>query len=766
MAYGKGEGMDNRTRAKELLSEMTLKEKIGQLNQKLYGFSIYVRDKDTIKLTDEFKKEVETYSGLGVLYGLYRADPWSGKREENGLTEEIAIKAYNMVQRYVIEHSRLGIPMLLSSESPHGHQALGGYLLPVNLSVGANFNPSLYKEACKVCGKQLKAMGVDLALVSMLDILRDPRWGRSEECFSEDPYLASVFAKAAVEGYQEEKVAVVAKHFVAQGETTGGVNASAARIGERELREIHLPPVKAAVKAGVAAVMAAYNEIDGIPCHGNKKLLKDILRDELGFHGVVMSDGMAIDQLDLMTGDNVASGALALKSGVDIGLWDTGFGRLDEALDRGLITMEQIDEAVLRVLTLKFDRGLFENPYLEESKEWTTYTYKKYPQALELARESFVLLKNEDNLLPINPKEIKSIGVIGPNADEIYHQLGDYTPPVKEEEAFTILKGIKDYAESLPEPPKVKFSKGCDLFTGSEVMLQEAEKVVKECDITVVVLGGSSSRFLGATFDANGAAITQGEVPMDCGEGVDSCKISLPDPQEALMNRLSQLCKPLVTLIIGGRPYAIQKIIEQSTALFYVFYPGVMGGKAFSELLFGKVNPGGRLPVSIPRHSGQIPVYYNYKASYKSMNYYDIEKSPLFQFGEGLSYTKFEYSDISFNIKGSIETSISKKLSALEVKEKGIDIGFTIKNVGNYDGYAVPQLYVRHKQSSVIPRVKELKAFDKVWVNKHSKAECTLTLGREELSVWNENMELVVEPGPFEIILSDNGQVIWKKIIE
>ena len=307
-------------RAKDLLARMTLQEKVGQLTQRLYGFGIYERRGEEIVLLEEFQEEVARYSGLGTLYGLYRADPWSGKNFETGLDGALAPKARNLVQKYVLEHSRLGIPVLMSSECPHGHQALDGYLLPVNLAVGATFRPELLEQAAAVCGKQLKAMGVDLALVSALDILRDPRWGRSEECYGEDPLLASRFAQAAVKGMQGAGEDMVAKHMCAQGETTGGVNASAARIGERELREIHLPPVKACVDAGVASFMAAYNEIDGVYCHGNRWLLTDLLRGEYGFEGFVMSDGVAIDQLDAVTGDRMASGALALEAGVDMGL--------------------------------------------------------------------------------------------------------------------------------------------------------------------------------------------------------------------------------------------------------------------------------------------------------------------------------------------------------------------------------------------------------------------------------------------------------------
>lgn len=317
-------------RAEDLLGRLTLREKVGQVNQRLYGFRSYVRTGDTVELAEDFKREVERWGGLGVLYGLYRADPWADKDFETGLTGRAAVRAYNLAQRYVVEHSRFGIPMLLSEECPHGHQALDGYLLPVNLAMGAAWNPALVESAFGVVGRQLKEMGVDFALISMLDVLRDPRWGRSEECYGEDPYLCAKNAEAAVRGCVSGGVEALSKHFCAQGETTGGVNASAARIGERELREIHLPPMAAAARAGAKGVMAAYNEIDGVPCHANAWLLQDVLRGEMGFDGIVMADGCAIDRLGVLTdGDAAANGAYALSAGVDVSLWDDGFTHLE-----------------------------------------------------------------------------------------------------------------------------------------------------------------------------------------------------------------------------------------------------------------------------------------------------------------------------------------------------------------------------------------------------------------------------------------------------
>ena len=742
-------------RAVDLLSHMTLEEKVGQLNQRLYGFAIYERKQEEIILSKEFMEEVEKYSGLGTLYGLYRADPWAGKDYDSGLSGSLSIKAYNQVQSYVLAHSRLKIPVMMSSECPHGHQALDGYLLPVNLCSGASFHPELFREAYAVCGKQLKEQGVDLALVSMLDILRDPRWGRSEECYSEDPYLASEFAKAAVEGLHSKGVGVVAKHFCAQGEGTGGVNASAARIGERELREIHFPAMEACATVGVEGVMAAYNEIDGVFCHANAWLLNQVLREEMGFDGVVMADGVAIDQLDVMTNDRVLSGALALTSGVDIGLWDEAFSKLGEAYQRGLVRMEDIDLAVLRVLMLKFERGLFERPYLPEDSNKKGYTFQEYPQSYQLALESAILLKNEQQLLPIDLSKVSSIAVIGPNADEIYHQLGDYTPPLREGEGITVLRGIKDYIKVSGRTIEVRFAKGCELMEGSEDEREKAVELAKECDLVITVLGGSSSRFGEVTFDTNGAAIAGNKISMDCGEGVDSAFLALPQVQLELIRSLKEQNNQLITVVLMGRPYVLNEIEDLSKGLLISFYNGPWGGKAIAELIFGEYSPSGRLPVSLPRHVGQLPIYYNYRSSYTAMNYYDIAKTPLHSFGCGLSYTEFIYQGFS----------LTKQQFTAEELEEGITLSFTIKNIGKMDGYTVPQLYIRDVAASVVRRVRELKGFQKLWIEQGKEKNCEFRLRTEQFCLWNRNMNYVAEPGEFVLFLSDQGEDLWNESV-
>lgn len=743
-------------RATDLLSRLTLREKVGQLNQKLYGFQAYERQGDTITLTPHLTDEVEYYGGLGTLYGLYRADPWANKDFETGITTELAAKAYNTVQSYVISHSRFGIPALMSTECPHGHQALDGYLLPVNLAMGATFNPQLAEEAYKVCGAQMKSMGVQLGLISTLDVLRDPRWGRSEECYSEDPYLSACMAEHVVKGCQSQGVTVVAKHFCAQGEGTGGINASAARIGERELREIHLPATKAAIKAGVGGVMAAYNEIDGIPCHGNSHLLKDILRDEMGFKGIVMADGVAVDRLNILTGDPAKSGALALRSGVTMSLWDISFSKLEEAVEKGYITEEEIDEAVHQILTMKFESGLFDQPFLSEEGEMKPYTYKEYTQSLQLARESVVLLKNEGQILPLQLEGVQSIAVIGPNADEVYHQLGDYTPPIKEDQGISLLEGLQTL---VGDQVSIKYHKGSNIMDGTEEELEEALQIVKEADLVILALGGSSSRFKGAKFDTNGAAILEeGTLQMDCGEGVDCAHLELGGLQNELAERIFALGKPTVSVIIAGRPYAIANIVEGSQALLYSFYPGPMGGQALAEILLGEVMPSGRLPVSIPYSAAQLPVYYNYKVSYTPMIYHNEKSKPLFTFGDGLDYTTYTYNNIE----------VSNESLSYEALSKGecFTITLDVTNTGNYPGYCVPLLYIRDHQSSTIRREKELKAFDKQFIEVGQTKQLTLTLNQEDLSVWDAAMQFSLEPGTFTLFIEDKGARVWEGTIE
>ena len=725
-------------RVKDLLGRMTLREKIGQLTQRLYGFTSFTREGDNIRFSEEFEKEVGYYSGLGTLYGLHRADPWSAKTFETGLDGVLSTKATNQVQKYVIEHSRLGIPALLSTECPHGHQALDGYLLPVNLAAAAAFDPQLLAEAVKVAGAQLKEMGIDLALVSCLDILRDPRWGRSEECYGEDPYLACRMGEAVVKAIQSQGVDVTAKHMCGQGETTGGVNASAARIGQRELREIHLPPVKTCVDAGVASFMAAYNEVDGVYCHGNPWLLTDLLRGEYGFRGFVMSDGCAIDQLDAVTGDRTASGALALNAGVDMGLWDTGFRQLEEALERGLVTEEKIDEACGRILSVKFRRGLFENPYVPETDHWRTYTWESYPQVKRLAEQTPILLKNS-GILPLSGDKAMKIALVGPNADAIYNQLGDYTPPIRPETGITVRRGLQELLEG--SNVELMYHPGCPMYDYDDEMLRSCVDMAKDCDVILNVVGGSSSRFaVRGEFDSNGAMKRQSAITMDCGENVDNSSLELPGQQYALLKAMKALGKPVITVVIAGRPHESWLLDETCDALVYSFYPGLTGGEALAKLLFGLIEPAGRLNASLPNKSHQLPCYYNHKDSYRPMHYFDGAARPKYGFGCGMGYTTFGFELVEAPA-GDAKT-----------------VTFTVTNTGSRPGYAVPQLYIHRTQGAVTSRWRQLCGFTKLYLQPGEARTVTIAVPEESLRQFDYAMKEVLLPGKIEWFLCDSGE--------
>jgi beta-glucosidase len=756
-------------RAKDLLSKMTLREKVGQLNQHLYGFNAYTFEGGEVRPSDVFKEEVEKYSGLGTLYGLYRADPWSGRNYKTGLTGSTAIHAYNELQEYVLSHSRLKIPMMMSTECPHGHQALDGYLLPVNLAAGATFNPALVSDAFGVVAEQIREMGVDLALLSLLDVDRDPRWGRSEECFSEDPYLCAEMAGAVTESVQKHGVFAVAKCLAGQGEGTGGINSSAARIGERELREIHLPSMAACCRENVQGVMAAYNEIDGIYCNANYHLLTEILRGEMGFDGVVMSDGLAIDNLDAMTGDNVKSGAIALRAGVDMGLWDTAFGRLEEAVLRGYVKEEDVDRAAFRILRMKFERGLFDEPFLDEEKPLTAFDYETYPQSLKMARESAVLLKNGEKscvwnsdcggevtrecgsaagtyreVLPIG-NGVKSIAVIGPDADDVYCMLGDYTPQVKRETVVTVREGIV----------RIAAEQGIKVLYASGESHEEAEKLASEADMTVLVCGGSSSRFGKVHFDRNGAAITDLAEEMDCGEGVDLAGVELKREQQELIRAVNGAAhregKKTAAILIGGRAYCPGPLLD-ADALIYAFYPGPQGGKALAEILFGRVNPSGRLPVSVPRNSGQIPVCYNHKNSWRGVHYANVPDGPAFTFGDGFGYSTFTFENVRVS---------AAEISLAGLKEDGITVTFRVRNSSGPDGYVVPLLYIEALQGTVVRRVKELKAMDKIFVPAGSAKELSLHLDSKAFAEWNSAMKHETAPGRVRLMLEESGSRVF-----
>ena len=741
-------------RVSDLLARMTLREKVGQLNQRMYGWNAYRRTAKGYEVTDALRAETARFAGLGALYGLFRADAWSGVDHTNGPGAQDSAALAELVQRHVIASSRLGIPALFVEEVPHGHMALDGTVLPVNLAIGATWDPDLYERAAAHAAAELRARGGHLALVSALDIARDPRWGRTEECFGEDPHLAARLTEALVRGMQgdmmagsatdqvpvadagfapdkvpvtgarfaPDKAPVVLKHFAGQGATVGGRNSAESELGLRELHEIHLPAARAGVRAGAAALMSAYNEVDGLPCSGNHALLTQLLRDDWGFEGLVMADGLAVDRLARITGDKVSAGALALNAGVDLSLWDEGFTHLEEAVERGLVSEETVDAAVARVLRLKFQLGLFEQPYAttelpppNQGRELST----------ALARAAVTLLHNDGGVLPI-PATASRIAVIGPQSATTAHQLGDYTAPQHPGTGTSVLDGLRQLA---PPGTDIRHAPGCAL-TGDDLSgIPEAVAAAAASDLAVLVLGGSSARTPDTDFDANGAA-RNAVSEMTCGEGVDLAGLSLGRAQLALLDAVTATGTPTALVLIQGRPHVVP---EHAGALLTAWYPGPWGGEAIAEVLLGRAEPTGRLSVSIPRSVAQLPVYYNHKDT-EYGGYVDIDAEPLYSFGHGLSYTSFEYGPP--RVAGNV-------------------IEVDVTNTGKRHGRSVLQVYIRRLLTPVWPRTLELHAFQGVELAPGECRRVEIPFGTDQLEqagavevrvAQSARAALVVEP--------------------
>lgn len=707
----------------ELLAEMTVKEKVGQLNQRLYGWNAYEKRDGNLFLTDYFKEEVARWGSMGAIYGVFRADPWSGRSTETGLSLEEAKKVSQMIQDYLKTNTRLGIPVLLSEECPHGHQGIDSTTTPVNFLSGCSWDPTIYQQIQELVGQEIKEKGAHLGLISTLDVMRDPRWGRSEECFSEDPYLTSQFTEAAVKGLQKQEslfpqVGAVIKHLAGQGNAMGGHNSGAVHIGKRELLEIHLPAVETAVISGASAFMAAYNDIDGIPCHANRELLTEYLREALHFSGIVMADGCALDRLTDFVGDPVKAAAGALKSGVDLSLWDNVYPYLEEAVATNLITENELDTAVLHVLELKKSLGLFSE---KENHQKISVDKEKQEETMEilnnqLVKESSVLLKNEA-VLPLNIKEKLNILVVGPHGDNIYHHLGDYTPYKRLEKVHSIIEALEMYTES--SPTNIQFEKGCNISTEIPHGVEKAYEKAQQADVIILTLGGSSARDFSTEFDANGAALS-GSTEMTSGENIDLANLALPQAQISLVNRLKELGKPMIGILVEGRPHTIEEVHEALDGILFVGYPGQYGGKAIAEMIFGD-SPNGRLAFSIPISSNQLPVYYNYRNTMFKEDYADLSGKPRYPFGYGLSYTTF-------------------KMETPKVTNEKNYLGITIKvkNKGSFEAKETIQIYVKKNQKLLAPREKELVGFKKISLKQGEEKIVQMEIPYKELMYYDE----------------------------
>lgn len=627
-----------------LIDSMSFTQKVGQLNQRLFGWKSVERNAaGRLVASDELKQEIDRWGGLGALYGLLRADPWSGQHWGNGIRPEERPEAVAVVQQTVLERGAHGIGVLLSEEAPHGHQALGGAVLPTNLGLGATFDSQGVQEAEAAVAAELAASGIHIALVSGLDIARDPRWGRCEECFGEDPLMASRMCEAIVTGMQGEHrskvgrggVAVVLKHLAAQGEAVGGRNGQSAVLGPHDLHEIHLPPVAAGVRAGALGFMAAYNDIDSVPCCANPWLLEDYLRDQLGFDGIVMADGLAVDRLEDMAGSIPAAGRAALLAGVDVSLWDEGFARLEEYVDDEQVAAA-VDTALRRVLELKAMFGLLPEDgadtaaiAMPDADAIAQATADGREQAKRMAREAITLINDGRSAVTLDSirgvltdAQAGPVIVAGPFADDFGCFLGDYTAPLPADEQSSIYRQL---VARLGEDRVCLAAKPSDV---------SADRWASAAAV-VFVCGSTSERSYDSEFDDNGAAKAVAEYGATCGEGVDLSDIRLPWHQDEMLDEVVALTTaPVVSVVVCGRAHVLTHVIGQSAVTIWVGYAGQYGPQAVADVLIDGAGLPGRLPVTLPAHPAAIPVRYNDRQSAAHV-YKDAAEPVLREFGYG-----------------------------------------------------------------------------------------------------------------------------------
>lgn len=728
-------------RLSDLLSRMTLEEKVGQLLCPL-GWEMYEIHGSEVHPSGKFKQLIKERNA-GMLWATYRADPWTKKTLANGLNPELSAKAGNALQKYVMENTRLGIPMFLAEEAPHGHMAIGATVFPTGIGMAATWSPELVKEVGQVIAKEIRSQGGHISYGPVLDLTRDPRWSRVEETFGEDPVLSGILGASMVDGLGggnlSQKYATIAtlKHFLAYAVPEGGQNGNYASVGIRDLHQNFLPPFRKAIDAGALSVMTSYNSIDGIPCTSNHYLLTQLLRNEWKFCGFVVSDLYSIEGIHeshfvALTKENAA--IQSVTAGVDVDLGGDAYTNLCHAVQSGQMDKAVIDTAVCRVLRMKFEMGLFEHPYVDPKIAAKTVRRKEHIElARKIAQSSITLLKNENSILPLS-KTINKVAVIGPNADNRYNMLGDYTAPQEDSNVKTVLDGIL----TKLSPSRVEYVRGCAIRDTTVNEIEQAIEAARRSEVVIVVVGGSSARDFKTSYKETGAAVAEeGSVSdMECGEGFDRASLSLLGRQQELLESLQKTGKPLIVVYIEGRPLEKNWASEYADALLTAYYPGQEGGNAIADVLFGDYNPSGRLPISVPRSVGQIPVYYNKKAP-RNHDYVEVSSSPLYSFGYGMSYTTFEY-------------------SALQVVQKSarcFEVSFKVKNTGKYDGEEVAQLYMRDEYASVVQPMKQLKHFERFYLKKGEEKKVTFVLTEEDFFLVNYTLKKVVESGNFHLMI-------------
>jgi beta-glucosidase len=743
----KNRALPTAKRVKDLLARMTLEEKAAQM------MCVWQKKSETLVDAEgnfDLKKARTAFKhghGLGQVGRPSDAGKGKNAREMAELT--------NAIQKFFIENSRLGIPVMFHEECLHGHAGADSTSFPQPIGLGATFNPELVELLYAMTAEETRARGAHQALTPVLDVARDPRWGRVEECFGEDPYLAAQLGVAAVRGFQgdgsfgdKKRVIATLKHFAAHGQPESGINCAPVNVSARLLRETFLHPFKEAVqKSGAISVMASYNEIDGVPSHASEWLLRDVLRKEWGFKGFVVSDYYAIWELGhrpdthghSVAGDKKEACALAVRAGVNIEFPEPDcYLHLVELVRSGALKESQLNELVAPMLFWKFKMGLFEDPYVKpDEAERIVGSENNRKLALQAARETITLLKNEDNLVPLNPSKIKSIAVIGPNADR--ELLGGYSGRPK---FYTsLLEGIR---AKVGDRVQVPFCEGCkitvggswnqDLVTPSrpeddQRQIHEAVKAAQQTDVVVLAIGGNEQ--------------TSREAWSVKHMG-DRTRLDLVGRQQELVTAMLSTGKPVIVFLFNGSPLSSQYLNDNVPAIFECWYLGQETGHAVADVLFGDYNPGGKLPITIPRSAGHLPAFYNYKPSARRGYIFD-SVTPLYSFGFGLSYTTFAFKNIRLE-KKAIRAGQSTRVLV------------DVKNTGKRAGTEVVQLYVRDCVSSVTRPVKELKGFQKILLRPDESRTVALDLTPESLAFYDIRMKYVVEPGEFVIMVGNSSR--------
>ncbi len=735
-------GLPVEQRVEDLLAKMTLEEKIGQINMPCVyvdelGKSVEEKTENCRKLAEG--KFLEELGPIGGFFTLANTILLKGSNQQ--------AEYFNELQKIAVEKTRLGIPLLQTEEGTHGLMCSGATVFPEGPAIGSTWNMNLVKDIYTAAAREARARGIHQLFTLVVEPNRDPRLGRNQEGYSEDPYFCSRMAETIVTSVQGDDLTAIDKtvaglcHYPGQGQPMSGMERGAMEVTERKLRDVFLPPWVAGIKkSGALGVMATYPAFDGIPAHASEFLLTEVLRNELGFQGLVLCEGSGLTTIvyEHLAANQKEAGALAIKAGVDVGIsFEQAYlTPLIENVNEGKVPIELIDRAVRRILYLKFRLGLFENPYVDVAHaEKVSYTNESQEIALSAAREGIVLLKNEDNLLPLQ-KNIRKIAVIGPNADHSKNQLGDYTSKVVLQDVITTLDGIKTVAAGSD----IKYILGCEVIGEKVNEIAKAVKIAKNADVAIVVLGENE-------WQAENKGGTSGE-------GYDVASLDLTGLQEELLKAVYETGTPTILVLINGRPLSIRWAAENIPAIVEAWIPGEKGGLAIAEVLFGDYNPGGKLPVTVPRHSGQLPSFYNYMPSKQEWidnhwgkAYVDMPATPLWEFGYGLSYTSYEYSNL--------------KIAPGRLSPGGeIRISVDVRNTGKRKGNEIVQLYINDQVATLTRPVKELKGFDKISLEPSETKTVEFILKPENLAFYNRIMNFVAEPGRFKVMIGASSEDI------